>query len=525
MTIRLRGRLCQTMSAGLALCVAAICVFGLTTRGAADDRTSAETRLRQLVEIAEGTRLETSESRSGASTFLNRDYQMQEVPAELIGKPRWVFDGGSGNGIRLQFRQPAVVFAAFEYNASGAWSFEDGRSPSETGWHLWRKAAYRGTSNGEKNGRPHHADVWFREFKAGQELSGLPPWWLCLGVVDLPTANAIDGFEAGLVSETALPVRRFSHAAAAAQPRPLHVPEFQSLADFRQWQARQRQKFVDRFLYPYDGAIEFSPGEETQHETHRRHEMSVELDGQRLFRYFRLEPVGSREEKRLPTIVCFMGHGKVAQILDEPDSYQHACAAEFAKAGYLVFAMENAGMEPGRDTHHDLDQSLRLDGYGWYSLLFAHQRMLLDRVFADPVVDPTRVGSTGVSTGGLLTLSAAAMEPRIAAASVQGIFGSMRVSFIRDRSRHCTCGAIPGLLPEFDLPELALLVAPRPLHISNGERDGFSPQEAKRCIELISPLYEKMGGDRPQMTISPGGHEFSLPSALEFFAAELRKPD
>ena len=113
------------------------------------------------------------------------------------------------------------------------------------------------------------------------------------------------------------------------------------------------------------------------------------------------------------------------------------------------------------------------------------------------------------------------MEPRISAASVQGIFGSMRVSFIRDRSRHCTCGAIPGLLPEFDLPELALLVAPRPLHISNGERDGFSPQEAKRCIELISPLYVKMGGDRPQMTVSPGGHEFSLPSALKFFAENL----
>lgn len=521
MTKRLQVRGIRSLLASCALAVAGLCTVLVWPLDAAEDGSSVDIELRKLVEVADGTRLETGVSRVGDVTFLNRDYQMQEVPAELIDKPRYVFDGGSGTSIRLKFRQPTVLFAAFEYNASGAWSFEDGRSPQEAGWHLWQKAAYRGASNGEKNGKPHLADVWFREFKAGQELTGLPAWWLCLAVVDLSSAQAIDGFKAGLISDTPPPVRRFSHAASAAQLRPLHVPEFKSPMDFQQWQVRQRQKFVKRLVYPYEGSIRFSLAEETQHETHRRQEVSVELDGQRLFRYFRLEPVGVSEGRRLPTVVCFMGHGKVAQILDEPDSYQHACAAEFAKAGYLVFAMENVGMEPGRDTHHDLDQSLRLDGYGWYSLLFAHQRLLLDQVFADSTVDPKRVGVTGVSTGGLLTLSAAAMEPRIAAASVQGIFGSMRVSFIRDRSRHCTCGAIPGLLPEYDLPELALLVSPRPLHISNGERDGFSPQEAKRSIELISPLYEKMGGDRPQMTVSPGGHEFSLPSALKFFAEKL----
>ena len=133
------------------------------------------------------------------------------------------------------------------------------------------------------------------------------------------------------------------------------------------------------------------------------------------------------------------------------------------------------------------------------------------------------MGVTGVSTGGLLALSAAVMEPRIAASSVQGIFGSMRVSFIRDRNRHCKCGAIPGLLPDFDLPELALLVAPRALHISNGERDGFSPQEAKRCLKLIEPIYLKAGGAKPRFDVPPGGHAFALKPALEFFEDSLGK--
>lgn len=478
-------------------------------------------RLEPLIEQAEGTHMRIGESQIARSTFLNRDYRMLEVPEELAGLPRYMFDGGAGDKVRLKFRQPGVVFAAFEYNNSGSWSFEDGRPPNEFGWHLWREDAYRGSSNPSQDGKPHRAPIWFREFKAGQELGGLPRWWLCLGITDLQTAQKIKGFRAGLTSDVPPPVRRFSHADNAARARPLMVAEFESVEAFGKWQARQRKRFIDRMLYPYDGKIAVSAEATSNHETHRRQEFHVTLDGQRLFRFFRLEPLTAGKRKQLPAAVCFMGHGKVAQILDDKDSYQHACAARFAESGYVAYAMENIGMEPGRDTHHDLDQSLRLEGHGWYSLLFAHQQILLNHVFADPSVDPRRVGVTGVSTGGLLALSAAVIEPRIAATSVQGIFGSMRVSFIRDRHRHCTCGAIPGLLPEFDLPELALLITPRPLHISNGRTDGFSPQEARRCIDLISPLYQKAGGPVPKFTVSPGGHEYSLTSAMTFFSDTL----
>lgn len=479
-------------------------------------------RLAALVEQANGTQITPGNSRVGTRTFLNREYDMLELPDELVGSPRYAFNGGDGDKVRIQFRQAAVVFAAFDYNNRGVWSFEDARTPTEFGWHLWRKDAYQGSSNAEINGKPHRASIWFREFKSGQELAGLPKWWVCLGVVDLETAGRIEGFRAGLTSNVAPPVRRYSHAAAAARMRPLAVPAFESAESFHEWQVRQRKRFVDRTLYPYEAKITMDAGLVSQHETYLRREFHVMIDGERLFRYFRLEPLAGQTAKPLPTIVCFMGHGKVAQILDDDDSYQHACAANFAKAGYLVYAMENVGMEPGRDTHHDLDQALRLEGHGWYSLLFAHQRILLADVFNDPLVDEERVGVTGVSTGGLLALSAAVIEPRITAASVQGIFGSMRVSFIQDRSRHCSCGAIPGLLPAFDLPELALLVAPRSLHISNGKSDGFSPAEASRCVELITPLYGRAGGNKPLVTVSPGGHEFSFEPALKFFAEHLR---
>jgi len=331
----------------------------------------------------------------------------------------------------------------------------------------------------------------------------------------------------------------FSYSRWATHTRPLQAPAYQNPEQWADWQRASRDAFKHRFVFPYEKpitSVEFGPP--SDYDTYTQQEFHVLGGDRRLFRFFRLVPKpatavnrelpqqgkSSGQDHRRAAIVCFMGHGKVQQILEESTSYQHACAARFARRGYTVYAMENVGMEPDRDTHLELDRLLRLDGYGWYSLLFAHQKILLDQVFADPAVDGQRVGVTGVSTGGLLALTAIALEPRIAAASVQGIFGSMRVSFIRDRQQHCACGAIPGLLPGFDLPELALLAAPRPLHISNATQDGFSPAEARRCVAKITPRYRQAGGPEPVFSQPPGRHEYAFEPALQFFERTLGKP-
>lgn len=482
-------------------------------------RLRASLELLQMIKVPADSKLEWSETLLNQKSFLNRDYQMMEVSKELLGMPRVTFDGGSGGRVILEFLKPSVVFAAFEYNDSGGWTFPDGASPGEHGWQKWRDKAYRGSSNPGKDGIVKHADIWYREFKAGQALSGLPGWWVCLGISDMETARKIDGFREGLVADTPPVIHRFSHVLDAEKIRPLNISGIDSRESIQRWQEQKRKRFVEKMLFPYSGKISVSVGKLVEKEVYRQKEFHVELNGERLFRYFKLTPKGSKQINA--AIVCFMGHGKVKQILEDEESYQHACAANFAREGYTVFAMESIGMEPGADTHHDLDRALRLEGRGWYSLLFAHQRILLDQVFSDPNVDEEKVGVAGVSTGGLLALSAAVMEPRIAAASVQGIFGSMRVSFIQDRSRHCSCGAIPGLLPEFDLPELALLITPRALHISNGEKDGFSPAEAERCLKNIEAIYLKAGGEKPLFTVPEGGHAFALEPATEFFRKHL----
>lgn len=480
-------------------------------------------RLQQLVDVADGTTLQISSGFLRERSFLNRDYQMLQLPPGVSGLPRYIFAGGAGNQVRIRFRSPAVVLAVFDYNSTGLWSFPDEFSPAQAGWHLLQQQACLGSSNPGNEQHPHLADIWYREFAAQQELLQLPQWWLCLGIVTPEQARAIEGFQPGLISRNPVSLPQYSWSTVAAQEH-LRLPEFRSATDFRDWQATQRNRFRERFLYPHDGVVELHAHEPIQRDFGTQQQIDVTLNGRRIFRYFRLQPRNRKEPG--PAVVCFMGHGRVTQLLGEDDSYQHACARRFAELGYLVFAMENVGMSPKSDTHLDLDQSLRLEGYGWYSLLFAHQDILLQQVFRDELVNSQQVGVAGVSTGGLLALSAAVLEPRIAAASIQGIFGSMRVSFIADRHRHCSCGAIAGLLPEFDLPHLALLTGSCQLQICNGSDDGFPPQEAERCLRMIEPLLESVGAPTPELRMPTGRHEFQFEVAAEFLNTTLRfQPD
>ncbi|MBM4086302.1 MAG: hypothetical protein FJ272_16075, partial [Planctomycetes bacterium] len=315
-----------------------------------------------------------------------------------------------------------------------------------------------------------------------------------------------------------------SHLEWAAGQETFHVPAARSAEQFACWQAQKRREFVRRFVFRYSGRVSVETGERRQRDGFTQRELWFLTDGQRLFRAFRLEPEKAVPSR--PTIVAFMGHGKVAQLLDEPGSYQKALAAAFARDGYLVYAMENVGMGPEGDIHLDLDQAMRLYGWSWYSLLFAHLRMLLDAVFRDAGAQAERVGVTGGSTGGFLAL-AAAIEPRVAAASVHGFWGTMRELFIEDRARHCRCGAVTGLLPDFDLPTLAALIAPRPLHFCTAQGDRFRPKEAAQWTERLRPIWRALAPNSPHpaFTSPEGGHTYGLSDAQAFFAAALRKEE
>jgi hypothetical protein len=209
-------------------------------------------RLLEYVEVQPGATVVPWVAKPEAATFLNRDYHMLELPEGLCGQVRLMFAGGEGDRVRLRFTKPAVVFAAFEYNTTGAWSFPEGYSPSEFGWSLVKEHGYRGTSNATVDGKPHHADVYCRMFEPDEQLMDMPPWWLCLAIVGPRAAADIQGFTQAMSADS-VTTPPFLYGQWATISRPLCIPEFESPDQWAAWQRSMRDRFRKRLVF--DSAV------------------------------------------------------------------------------------------------------------------------------------------------------------------------------------------------------------------------------------------------------------------------------
>jgi hypothetical protein len=80
-------------------------------------------------------------------------------------------------------------------------------------------------------------------------------------------------------------------------------------------------------------------------------------------------------------------------------------------------------------------------------------------------VDPRRIAVLGKGNGGILALVLAALEPRIEKAAVEGTVLSYLEIARAPYHEGLTAAFVPGVLLDFDLPDLAAALAPRPLWI------------------------------------------------------------
>ena len=132
------------------------------------------------------------------------------------------------------------------------------------------------------------------------------------------------------------------------------------------------------------------------------------------------------------------------------------------------------------------------------------------------------IGAGGVSTGGALTMIAAALVPTIEGAFVQGYLGSYATTF-GYWANHYTCNNIAGIATKFDMSDVASLTFPRKAMYVNGTKDGFCHVEASKRFDKIEKRYFSAGGRDDVSFLAPVGfgHEISGEIALDFFLNAL----
>ncbi|MFM8252540.1 MAG: alpha/beta hydrolase family protein [Planctomycetota bacterium] len=236
---------------------------------------------------------------------------------------------------------------------------------------------------------------------------------------------------------------------------------------------------------------------------------------------------------RAPAILYVCGHGGVKLngiSYGNKVHYQHH-GAWFARHGYVCLIIDSLQLGEIEATHHGTHN---LNQWWWLSRGYTPAGVeawncirALDYLQSREDVDPEKLGVTGRSGGGAYSWWIAALDERIRAA--------VPVAGITDLEDHVVAGCVAGHCDcmyqvntyRWDYPQVAALVSPRPLLISNTDRDPIFPLAgvmrtyvgARRMYEL-QKVPEKIA-----LNITAGGHvdtqELQI-HAMRWFDAQLR---
>ncbi len=147
-----------------------------------------------------------------------------------------------------------------------------------------------------------------------------------------------------------------------------------------------------------------------------------------------------------------------------------------------------------RSKANTLVKSLTYAGMTWPGIVAWDDIRTVDYLISRPEVDPERIGCLGVSFGGWRTLFLAGLDERISAACITGFMSTVKPMIRNHIDTHSWVHFVPGLHRYLDLPDVAGMMAPKPLMVLQCSRDGLFPINGmKDSVNKLSAIYEKAG--------------------------------
>ena len=137
--------------------------------------------------------------------------------------------------------------------------------------------------------------------------------------------------------------------------------------------------------------------------------------------------------------------------------------------------------------------------------------------------DSRRIGVMGNSGGGMTSIFAAALLPRLAFAIPSCAFCSYREAHLA--IRHCLCSFVPGLYEWADMAEVLGIFAPKPVVVVAGKEDNIAPIKAvRREFRRLKQIYAAAdAADNCRLVVGPEAHRFYADAAWRRMAPILRR--
>ncbi len=246
------------------------------------------------------------------------------------------------------------------------------------------------------------------------------------------------------------------------------------------------------------------------------------------------------------------GSGKEGTICEESNpgvqasgrARQGECLARsLAQAGYMVFCPDERGSGERREagqqgegarewrsnSHRELLQVAIGFGQSLIGLAVWDLMRLVDFVEQQPEVKAGGIGCAGMSGGGQQTLWLAALDERIRAAVTSGYFYGMKESLV-NLGGNCSCNYVPHMWETMDMGDMGAMIAPRPLFIESGEKDGLNgPSGLNNVFPQVETARKAYGlygvEERLVHRVHPGGHQWVGDGVMEFLGKYLLEND
>jgi dienelactone hydrolase len=192
-----------------------------------------------------------------------------------------------------------------------------------------------------------------------------------------------------------------------------------------------------------------------------------------------------------------LGKSEPAGLAGNP---MHHTAVALAREGYVVLApdalcIEDRQNEQLEGGNYERFEFLRyvVAGKSLALKYILDMRRAVDYLQTRDEVIAERIGCYGHSMGSTHTWLVGPWEPRLKCLVGNCCLPTYR-AIEENHLIHCFPNFIPGLAAFGDTPEVAALVAPRPLHLNFGELDRGSPiDEVRRGVKRIAAAYQRAG--------------------------------
>jgi dienelactone hydrolase len=215
---------------------------------------------------------------------------------------------------------------------------------------------------------------------------------------------------------------------------------------------------------------------------------------------------------RLPTVLYVCGHSGRGRDGNKTAFQDHGMW--FARNGYVCLVIDTLQLGEVKGIHHG---TYNLNKWHWHSLGYTPAGVecwngirAIDYLISRPDVDPDRIGVTGISGGGAVTVWISAADDRVkVAVPVSGM--SDLESYVTNKviNGHCDCMFMANLYG-WEWTTIAALIAPRPLLFANSDNDRIFPMDGnRRIIARLRQLYKML--DKPDNVddhVSKGGHDY-----------------